>query len=777
MSGRQTPLRLSLHCCLFVVFCASAGAGKLTITGRAVTPEGRPAAGATVFSSWHFVDDAGHSELVEADTTADETGAFTLVLKGEGEPEGEWERGVAAMMDGYGVGWGYAALGETTGITVTLTESTVATGVVVDNAGQPIAGASVSIRYLYPERHVYPVILHDHLSATTDAVGRFMLRGLPVGVKARGEAIAEGYQRLQPPTRLPDQLVDMTITLEPATSISGRIMRDGEPVEGMHVSAGRVSMAGYSGGTGVSGEDGAYTVTGLAPGRYAVSLDWRLSADAIGDRTAAAHCNVECNLDAPATGIDFELIQGGYVTGRLVDAETGEVIPRGGVTAYPAGAPLAYDAIGPALISPDGTYRLHLPAGTYRLSGGARGYVGQGGSATSEEVTVDTGQIVEGVDFALARQTRITGNVVDADGNPVGGALLHDLSAIGPPRTIPKSGRFDIPMGYYGFPTELCFVHAERGLIRRLTVTGETTDACIVLEPGAVATGQVVNPEGQGVAGLQVSASYSVSTVRANRPATVFLPHAPTDDDGYFRLSWLPHGVEVTVYVAGEDGRFISDRKWAKSVTFIQGEELDLGPTVLDRAGQTLAGRVMDAERELQADCLVIDLGTGQVARTDEMGRFELTGLPLLAHASAVGMAYRPDILAVAPRASLFCLSSAVDLGVGHELDMVIEPLGNVRGRVLNAAGQPVAGFGIELLAGHTAAWSEALSEYNLGANLTARAQTGDDGCWEFDGLIPGLDYSVYATADFARISEGFRAIPGDTVDLGDLHPPVENGG
>ena len=303
MSSRLTPQRLFLLCYFLVVFGASAWAGELTITGTVLTPDGDPAAGATVFSSWHFIDDTGHSELVEADTIADATGAFTLVLTEEGEPEGEWERGVAAMMEGYGVGWGYAALGETTGITVTLTEPTIATGVVVDDAGQPITGASVSIRYLYPERHVCPVILRDHLSTTTDAVGRFRLRGLPVGVRARGEAVAEGYQRPQPPPQLPEQLVDMTITLEPATSISGRVTRDGEPVEGIHVSASMVSMRGYSGGTGVSGEDGAYTVTGLAPGTYSVSLDWRLSADAIGDRTGVAHWNVECDLDRQRASI------------------------------------------------------------------------------------------------------------------------------------------------------------------------------------------------------------------------------------------------------------------------------------------------------------------------------------------------------------------------------------------------------------------------------------------------------------------------------------------
>lgn len=43
-----------------------------------------------------------------------------------------------------------------------------------------------------------------------------------------------------------------------------------------------------------------------------------------------------------------------------------------------------------------------------------------------------------------------------------------------------------------------------------------------------------------------------------------------------------------------------------------------------------------------------------------------------------------------------------------------------------------------------------------------------DDGTWEFDGLVPGVQYVVHAMGQMPP-SKPFMPIPGDTVDLGDL--------
>lgn len=224
---------------------------------------------------------------------------------------------------------------------------------------------------------------------------------------------------------------------------------------------------------------------------------------------------------------------------------------------------------------------------------------------------------------------------------------------------------------------EICVLDIERGLVGRQSFTEEAPDARIVVEPGAVATGQVVDPEGKGIAGLSVAASYIAPVANPFGPlAEVRLPATAADAEGRFRLPWLPHDVELTIYVDGEDGRFISERKWTKSVTLPQGGELDLGPTVLDRAGQTLAGRVMDAERKPIFGCTVVDWGTGTIAKTDGVGRFELTGLPLLSYAGAVDQPYRPNLLAIHPEEPLFCGAGDVDPAWGYELDMVLEPPG-----------------------------------------------------------------------------------------------------
>ena len=774
------PNRGTLPSCLLVcvtlvlALCMPSHAGELTITGTVLKPDGQPAAGATVFCRCVFTTAPERFSQAVNEALSDATGAFTLRLAEEGEPFAQYDLGVGAILEGYGLGWRLAPITQPKGLTISLREAATATGTVVDGDGQPVAGVQVFVGYLSTASARGSALDTRRLRATTDEAGHFEIRGLPRGEAIALQASAEGYLTAHGSRKPAEQLVDEVITLRRATSVSGRISRDGEPVQGIAVLARQLPMGGHT-SVATSGADGVYTVTGLLPGAYAVSIHWPASAKTVGDRTAAAHPSVKCDIDAPATGIDFELIEGGLVTGTVRDARTNELLPGASVVAYEPRGGFPLGGSWQAATSADGVYSLRLPPGTYLLQGQASGYQRPGQGPSVPGVTIEAGRTVKGPDIALTPIPRIAGAVVDADGNPVAGVAVTTIQHFGPGMVTDAEGRFDVEVGYFGLPTEICVVDTDRGLVGRLSFTEETTDARIVLEPGGGATGQVVDPEGRGLGGLSVAASYIAPIERGDMPLPqIRLPATPTDAEGYFRLSWLPHSVELTIYVDGEDGRFISERKWAASVALMPRLTLDLGPTVLDRAGQTLAGRVMDAERELIPGCIVVDLGTRRTVKTDDVGRFEFTGLPLLAYEGAVDQPYRPNLLAVHPEEPLFCGANDVDPAWGYELDMVLEPPGKVRGRVVDAEGRPTVGVMVTLMAhgvGYSQ-WPDAVAKYASTITTNSQTQSGEDGTWEFDGLVPGVQYAVYAMpgrTGNAHVYEQFMPIPGDTVDLGDL--------
>lgn len=758
---------------LLVGLCTLCSAGELVITGTVVTPDGKPAPGATVFTLWGFIPQPGRLDQVKADTTTDAAGQFTLRIEGRGEPCLTDEMAVVATMEGHGLGWTFAPPATPTGLRIALREGVAATGAVVDDAGRPIPGATVAAANVYQEGDKAIVPLFEYVQTTTDDAGSFRLPGLPRGVTVYLQATAPGYGHARLAARPAEQLVDETITLHPATSITGRVTRDGEPAEGVYVRANRQGV-GHVTGSGGSGPDGVYTISGIPPGTYAVSIYWPASGDATLGRTATAHRGVACDLNAPATGIDFDLIEGGLLTGRVTDADTGAGIARANVRAYISQDDYPFGASWLAVASDEGDYELRLPAGEYWVCAQASGYGYRGPKPWSYQAKVDEGRTANGLGIALWSTPRIAGTVVDVDGTPVAGARVTCVEHHGPEVVTEPDGRFAFAASYRGLPTEVCAVDITRGLVGRLEVAEETSDADVVLGPGAVATGQVVDPDGKGLAGVYVTATYRAPVKNDNMLPSIRLPATPTDADGRFRLSWLPYGVEVTIHVDGEDGCFISERRWEDSVWPTQEQELDLGSTVLDRSGQTLMGRVMDAERELVPGCLVVELGSGKTTRTDDAGRFELAGLPFLQQASLPASSHRPDIVAVHPENALVCAACDADPAWGYELDMILEPPAKVRGRIVDADGAPRAGVLVNVLAGRASAGK--LPDAGAGClrsiTLNSQMKTGGDGMWEFDGLVAGLEYWVFAMGGpggRALFQDRLMPIPGGVVDLGDL--------
>src|SRR5438309_6272303 len=126
-------------------------AGKLVrFSGKVVDAHGRPAAGAMVYVSLNAQAAPGAASPPKprvSRTEAAADGAFQLSVS---TPEKEWSATVVAVKEGNGPGGqDVRSAAETTGLMIRLTHPSFLAGKVIDRAGQPIAGATLSVAYTY----------------------------------------------------------------------------------------------------------------------------------------------------------------------------------------------------------------------------------------------------------------------------------------------------------------------------------------------------------------------------------------------------------------------------------------------------------------------------------------------------------------------------------------------------------------------------------------------------------------------------------------------------
>jgi immune inhibitor A len=348
----------------------------------------------------------------------------------------------------------------TTGIDFALGEAGRISGVVTDDLGTPIAGASV-----WASRDA----CCGYGGATTGPDGTYTVTGLPPGnyrVQASGPYCTVG------PTSPPcidyaseyydDTYDSNAATLVPVSSgattpgidfalaeagrMSGTVTNElGTPIAGANVSAEGDACCGY--GSAMTGPDGSYTVTGLLPGNYRVRasgsycpapssppcIDYASEYyDDTYDWNAATLVSVAAATTT--TGIDFALAEAGRISGVVTD-DLGTPIAGASVWAS-SDACCGY---GGATTAADGTYVItSLSPGSYRVratppycppgvsSPPCVGYASQYFDGTPDGtaatlVPVTAGSTTPAIDFSLPLEGRIEGTVTDAAGNPLSG--------------------------------------------------------------------------------------------------------------------------------------------------------------------------------------------------------------------------------------------------------------------------------------------------------------------------------------------------------------------
>lgn len=291
--------------------------------------------------------------------------------------------------------------------------------------GQGIAGARVEL-------------LPGDEATTTDADGRYALFDLPAG-EYRVRASAPGYAREYWDNVAPSEqaawvnvspdapVTGVDFALSEGGSISGRITQDDgvTPIAAAWVFV-RPSQYRFDDGFWAATDaEGVYQVEGLPLGNYRVTVEapgyarlrYYNGAQGVYDWTNA----VDVTVLPPATvpDVDISLQLGASISGRVYRSDGVTPLAYAHVNAEEQTFPLeGFDTNANSA----GDYTLEgLPSGSYTLAAGARGfanlwYDSQLTSCNVDRLTLEEGQVLSGVDFALELAAPLRGHVYAESG-------------------------------------------------------------------------------------------------------------------------------------------------------------------------------------------------------------------------------------------------------------------------------------------------------------------------------------------------------------------------
>jgi len=282
---------------------------------------------------------------------------------------------LVAIAPGYGIAFKILWPTEKSVYELRLNPATRLVGQILLPNGKPAANLHVVPRMLADPPNgpgaaflMPPKDLQSLLMSATDSDGRFQMSGLAQGTQIRFEILEPEYatianyeKRIKLATG-PISTCDST-RLSPAAYFEGRVTRNGSPVVGLRIGA-QANMnldrdPGLEGGA-VTDADGKYRMAKLRPGIYNLIADLQDTWDA--EVTAVAHEGVTIQEGETKTGLDFELIPGGFVSGKVTKSD-GSPVEGIGVGIYGPAHPNSSAWVQTAFTDPKGVYRLRVPAG------------------------------------------------------------------------------------------------------------------------------------------------------------------------------------------------------------------------------------------------------------------------------------------------------------------------------------------------------------------------------------------------------------------------------
>jgi protocatechuate 3,4-dioxygenase beta subunit len=379
--------------------------------------------------------------------------------------------------------------GKTTTQNATLVLGGAIKGKLTDGSGRALSGACVTVRAGGRTGTIH-----------TDSNGAFSIGDVPPGsyTFTFSGCSAGNYLSQTFTVQISSgQTTTLNATLVQPGTITGKILNtDKNSVVGACVTA-------SPSGSATTNASGVYTITGLTPGSYTLTIKG-CSAGTYFTQTIAS---VQVTAGQTTTQ-NITLVAPGTITGKIVDT-AGNAVARGCVTASPSGS---------AKTNASGVYTITgLTAGTYTLT--IKGCnLGTYFTKTITGVQVGAGKTAT-ENVTLVQPGTITGKILNQAKNAVAGACV----TAGPAgsATTNSSGVYTIAgltPGSYTLTIKGC----SAGTYFTTTIpavqvaAGQTTTvAATLVAPGTI-TGKISNSSGKALSGACVSASPSGGNTTTN---------------------------------------------------------------------------------------------------------------------------------------------------------------------------------------------------------------------------------------------------------------------
>lgn len=490
--------------------------------------------------------------------------------------------------------------------------------VVFDSNDVPVAGATISVELLDPERDYFESFTGHEWSAHAADNGKFRVASLPDGLfEVRAAYGADrGVDRVHcDPNEPEDQIVEVRIG--PTGSIAGRVVnRSGDAVSGAEVrpvegNTGRGRV--FTERRANSNRDGYFTLTDLPV------AEWILMGFAEGYAES-----ITPQYPIGTTDAVVRLNDGGSVSGIVVDAATGNGIGEVKVTLHGektrrrrsvttgADGQFAFPGL------PDGAIWLNIdhselclyerPPSIQIENGnsvdGLELKVGAGGTVQGRAFDAETGAPIHGV--AICAQTLTSREVcTDANGE-------YELRNVSPGNALVRR------RWIHGY------LHGEERDDKTVTVSPgeETTGVDFAMQPCVFIRGRVVDEAGNPVDFARVSGhnvdNPNEGDTEGSRP------------DGSFVLRGYSRGAKVYVSAVKRGYARATLPQIDLNATEITGIELVLV------AGSRIEGKVIDSAGRPVVNARVNPVArdpvegvhVGEYVNRDEPGVFEFSGVP-----------------------------------------------------------------------------------------------------------------------------------------------------
>ncbi len=614
-----------------LAFAAVCGAEE-KFTGKVVDVEGHSVAGAEVRLCGLKYGSAGYEMAAEHLLKSGEDGGFVFKLEESLPQEVFWV--ITAEKEGLAVGWSNRySQAASEPLEITLRPAGRLDGVVVDGAGEPIAGAEVRVllaadkssrpRYLFNARAGY-------LSVSTDAEGRFAFGELPddTGVVLQVSKAGKGTVVTYNPEAGGSNMflysvgqAGIKIELGDECVIEGKVVdASGEPVGGIEVGVGgrRVQFMGRE--RFVAAADGSFRLDGLSAGSYKLTAVFEQGKGAAPWITKGA--DVEVSSGEHKKDVQIVLEEGGLLEITVTESGSGAVVENAHVS-IERKEPREYMGL-PS--DKEGKARARLLPGAYQVRGVSKpGMTGR----DEQEFVIESGKTVR-LSISIEGLPKVRGQVLDLEGNALAGAEVVVKPAGHRGVKTEADGRYEAiwDSTHWSGDTTYCLVarHEEKDLAFSQVLETGTESVTVKMEKGWVISGTASDGEGNPINGAGITlmlrvGNWGSSLGDGERPQT--------EGEGRFRIGALPPERDYNVYVSadGYGKRQIS----VKADQFEEGRH-DMGVIALPTANLSISGMVVDLEGNPVKGATIYGYGgDGQPdvrdITTDAEGKFVIKGV------------------------------------------------------------------------------------------------------------------------------------------------------